>query len=162
MNKPTFDHTALHALDTRFVPDEAVAELTEEQIAAGKAAVARQEHGWFETPANAEPLHLTLEQAMRAASRVDRALVPELGGWSVYAVVAPGLHTRLHRLRLTDTWREAAECALGRPVVAVEDAAFLEAELFAMEQRAKLAENGEGLARAQIERLRGEKTGGDQ
>lgn len=47
---PPFDHTAAHALDTRFVPDEAVAELTEEQVAAGKAAVAKQEHGWFDRP----------------------------------------------------------------------------------------------------------------
>jgi hypothetical protein len=47
-----FDHTAAHALDTRSVPDEAVAELTEEQIAAGKAAVAKQEHGWFDHTAS--------------------------------------------------------------------------------------------------------------
>lgn len=47
---PPFDHTAQHAMDTRAVPDEAVAELTEEKIAAGKAAVAKQEHGWFDRP----------------------------------------------------------------------------------------------------------------
>ncbi len=39
---PPFDHTAAHALDTRFVPDAPTAE----QVAAGKAAVAKQEHGW--------------------------------------------------------------------------------------------------------------------
>lgn len=40
---PAFDHTARHALDSRAVP-------TEEQIIAGKAAVARQEHGQFDEP----------------------------------------------------------------------------------------------------------------
>lgn len=34
-NAPPFDHTAQHAMDTRAVPDE---------------AVAKQEHGWFDRP----------------------------------------------------------------------------------------------------------------